>query len=53
MAKKNGTTKKVDIQKPTEKKTVEKKFKYKVKVDCGFKKRNYYIKWSRNSGMGL
>lgn len=40
---KNNTTKKVDTQKPTEKKPVEKKFKYKVKIDCGFKSRNYYI----------
>jgi len=51
MAKKNNnnttTTKKVDTQKPTEKKTVEKKFKHKVKIDCGFKSRNYYIN-SRN-----
>lgn len=42
---KNSTTKKVDTEKPTEKKTVEKKFKHKVKSekDCGFKSRNYYI----------
>ncbi len=40
---KNGTTKKVDTQKTTETKTVEKKFKHKVKIDCGFKSRNYYI----------
>lgn len=39
---KNYTTKKVDTQKTTEK-TVEKKFKHKVKVDPGFKSRNYYI----------
>ncbi len=48
MAKKNhNTNKKVYTQKTTEEKVVEKpveeKFKHKVKVDCGFKKRNYYI----------
>lgn len=42
---KNGTTKKVDTEKTTEKKPVEKKFKHKVKTEkeCGFKSRNYYI----------